>query len=249
MWSKYGSIFFLTHGLSSVVAGPHSATKRDIWPSQSGIYYTSNCTSEQNATINGLLTEFDSDIQTIYDQISQGVQSSYGYAAYFRTDDSKANVTKLFRRIENRDRWYSPEGVSMPTPYQTDIIIQCINPGSSNYDFYVKKQATEPWLDSLGAESFDVGPALVLWPGFWKVKKEPTRADCPPEDIASQPQDNEQYLTRTQYGWLVHVMANIYLSYFPDDNHFTTSNCTNLPAREQVQTPQNYALFASCELS
>ena len=186
-----------------------------------------------------LLQEIGNDLPTIVVDANQGTDSQYGYQAFFKTNDNIPFVTDTFGKMSDS------ASVNVGGQEQ-QVVFVCANPGDPVVaTVYNNMMATQPRAAAYSAFGNN---AIYLFPFFWALSRKPYPFRCPHvrNGICSP---NSDYLGRTQYATIVHELADKYL-HLNDMNAMDVYNiqdCIDLPANEQIDNAENYAMYVSGE--
>ena len=180
----------------------------------------------------------------------QGVASKHGYAAFFKTDENKAKVVEMYRKIAAGGSFQTKCFVA---PFSR-IIFRCAEisnamPGCpEDGRFFAFSTSLEPNV-------------IDICPNFFRYRRSVSRTDCP---SVRRNKMTQTHLGYTQISILVHELAHLYgademMEYScnvrMDERTVIFSNETyglqasaELAADKQVINAQNYAIYADGKL-
>ena len=206
-------------------------------------FTTNLCTDIQTSTLNSLFDDINHDIPTILNSITQGLASPNGFPALFKTEANIAPVTTLFQRIGNRDRLNT--GV-----IRYSVLFTCVNPGERYTSQMFQYSLQNP---DVPAASDSKNNDIFIFPLFWELLRGPSYTQCPGIE-GNRALPNDGRLVASQYGTIVHELADKYLHFGESREHWTASvesysvqDAIDLSAEDSLQNAQNHALLACCE--
>ena len=218
-------------------AGPFSIGALDDWAS-SGNYLIYSCAS-QVAAVQSIL-----DITYLALQTAILSTDSPAYKAFFRSADPDSMTVVLNAITAGTNITTTLYGSRRPT-------MVCVNA----IDTYIRTF----W--SLCQDSEDTmviqppGTSIVfLCPRFFDIAPLPVPTDCAVVNHASTALIPHVYIAGTQYGFLVHTLADIYLREMKRGRVALGGNvrdenaCLALPPDQALKNPSSYAFYTSSEL-
>ena len=205
----------------------------------------SHCTYRQAAQLTSIFRDYETALPNILHEAGLGLQSAYGYQAFFRVSENQAAVTSLCTKINDT------ASIVLPNGQDHRIVFFCINEGDTS-----TAPAYEGWLQDPYMVAASDGGTYGIWllPPFWHHPQgPPDLLDCP-SVWRNKIKAGTVELTHSMWSIILHELGGKYLhnllrsspsglSEYPEV--YAIQQCINLPAEKQVWNAQNFAMFAA----
>ena len=162
------------------------------------------------------------------------------YKAFFRTANPNSMTAVLKAVTAGTNITTTKYGSRRPT-------LVCANPNDQHLHVY--------WNICRNSEGTVIiqppgSPIIFLCPIFFSLKPLPEPADCGVVNHAGTRLIPQNYLARTQFGFLVHVLVDLYLQNMGKSNASggdvrDQNSCLALPPSQALTNPSSYVLYAS----
>ena len=191
-----------------------------------------------------LFREIGADLTTILVEANTGVDSSYGFKALFTSDQAIVPVTANFEKLSDS----ATVQVNGQTKQITFVCAEPDDPGTSEiYNYAMRNQPRACAFSQFGTEK------IFLMPLFFsnEYQRNPAPYRCPLFRMGSIARHADDILGTTQYGTIIHELLDKYmhLEGMQEQEKYDLIDCIKLRPEQQLLNAENYAMFASGEMS
>lgn len=227
--------------LSSLVASSILPVWAEVDIVRSGNVRIHSCNSEQaesNASLlQDLLPQIRNNLQAVIKDAQLGTSSKRGFAAFFKTQDSVAQVAHVFSQIEASTDLtvVSASGKKAPPTFI------CANDVPETKDLHSQCTTDHPDTPLVQQPS---SANITICPSFWQEKKAVEgQADCPRlKDSKLSP--NSALLASNQEALIVRELAQLYLGMTEAANEVhNIQDAVNLNEQASLANADSYALY------
>ncbi|KAL8670185.1 MAG: hypothetical protein Q9168_005263 [Polycauliona sp. 1 TL-2023] len=227
-------------------AAVHNPTSLDT--STSGNYIINNCQRVHHSNdVHQLLARFRQSLPPILSDVEKGTSSSHGFRTFFKSNTNRPIVKNVFRAMLQGQNLTNGERP----------VIECLSPESMTGDLMPAYRAicTPPRRPPRHAVCLPPEGAIGLCPKFWEEAEFPTIEDCPSvvgRRGAKRFADSGSSLRDTRFAILIHELTHLYNPLDAATKRrevYDAQGCVDLDKSESVANVQNWALYATCELS
>ena len=222
---------------------------------ESGSYHIIYCnanssTNSQAAYLQALLPSVWQSIQGLLQDISRGIASQHGYAAFFKTNDNLEFVRQIYQEIVDGPDTLTSAGPGSQIRTTPPTII-CANPNEPD-TVLLQESCNGPVGHGGVLAGVPMNSGIVfVCPHFFHLPRVPRRAACPRVNLANnefEAGDDGSELGRNQLAILVHEIAHIYLQekgLGGQKEVYGISGAVALNATASYKNAMNYAFYVA----
>ena len=221
----------------------HHVTDR----TNSGNYEIDYCKATENGPHTGslltLIPLMQDSLQAVLRDVDRGTASP-AYRAFFKTNNSIADVRQVFTHIVNGsavphaglapedDEWWAPT-----------LVCADANQPFLQYHKVLCSVAEHPVMNVL-----QPGKIISICPIYWGLPRVAQKAACPLVNGDGKLLTEPFNLRTTQFAVLVHELVHVYNTLDNKEEVYDMEDVVGLSAARSLENAQNYASYAAGEL-
>ena len=221
----------------------HHVTDRAESGNYEIVYCNATSSGPHTAFLQTLIPYTLHNLQAVLRDVDRGTASP-AYRAFFKTNNSIADVRQVFTQIVN--------GSAIP-----DVGVASENDGSRWPPTLVCADADQPFLQYHKAlcraperpvmNVLQPAKIISICPIFWTLPHVALKAACPRVNIDGKLLTEPFNLRTTQFAVLVHELVHVYNAFDNKQEVYDMEDVVGLSAARSLENAQNYASYAAGE--